>query len=804
MALKIMKALTLVLGVFCFAPAIWAQNVTVTSATTYQTISGFGASSQWDNSFSSSLADTFWSDDSNQPPSSQVNGHAGLSILRLGIDDSGNANWGSQCAFATQALAINSNVRVFGSPWSPPAKWKNNNSVDGNNTGSDSFNPGSNSNQLNTGNYGAYASYLTSFATACKNTYGFTPYAISVQNEPDYDPSYDACLWSPSAIDSFVGNYLGPDLNAAGFNNIVMIPESFADNLAGANTAMGDSNAAKYVRVIGMHLYGGGPNTIPSSYSTTAGHTVESWCTETSEKTSDNNIDSGIYYAGQLHNCIVDHNFNAYCYWWLVPTGTDDEGLCDNSGNPTKRLYTIGNYSKFIRPGYLRIGATEVPSSGVSVSAYYSATDGKVVIVAINGNTGSSANVTFNYSDLNVSTVYPWLTNSSNNLVQQTSVPVSGGKFSYNLPAESVVSFVASAGGGTPVPTSTPTLTPTPIVASTWRVNAGGPSYTDTLGNVWAADENYNGGTTIASGGTITGTSDSTLYDTQRYGSSFNYSFNVPAGNYQVTLKFAETYSGDDSTGARVFNVAVNGTTMQSNLDIYSQVGANTADDKVINNVSPAGGVITIQFTGTSSTDTNAVVEAIQVIPQPAASTPTKTNSPTASVTSTATPTKTNTPTTTNTAVPPTATFTTTFTPTHTNTLVPPTVAATRTNTAIPPTSTSTTVPPTATHTNSPVPPTVTNTALPPTVTNTPAPPTITNTPAPPTATYTNTPVPPTATWTNSPVPPTVTNTPLPPTRTQGKNLHLTYSILVFIRIRKSVHCIQLGDCLQRILFKNR
>ncbi len=127
-----------------------AQTVTVTSGTTYQTISGFGASSQWDNTFSSSLADTFWSDDSSQPPASQVNGNVGLSILRLGIDDSGNANWGSQCAFATQALGINPNVRVFGSPWSPPAKWKNNNSVDGNNTGSDGFNPGANTNQLNT------------------------------------------------------------------------------------------------------------------------------------------------------------------------------------------------------------------------------------------------------------------------------------------------------------------------------------------------------------------------------------------------------------------------------------------------------------------------------------------------------------------------------------------------------------------------------------------------------------------------------------------------------------------------------
>ncbi len=273
----------------------------------------------------------------------------------------------------------------------------------------------------------------------------------------------------------------------------------------------------------------------------------------------------------------------------------------------------------------------------------------------------------------------------------------------------------------TPVP---PTFTPTPIVSSTWRVNAGGPAYTGTTGLLWAADENYSGGSTAAEGGAVTGTSDSTLYDTQRYGNSFSYSFNVPAGAYQVTLKFAENYSGDFANGDRVFNVAINGTTVLANLDVYAQVGSNTADDKVINNVSPSGGVITIQFTGTSSADTSAMVEAIQVIPQPA--TPTSTFTPT--LTRTGTPTFTSTP-----AVTNTATFT-------------------RTNTAIPPT---------ATKTNSPVPPTITNTPAPPTVTNTPAPPTATgtNTPVPPTATSTNTPVPPTATRTNTPVPPTATPT---------------------------------------------
>lgn len=187
-------------------------------------------------------------------------------------------------------------------------------------------------------------------------------------------------------------------------------------------------------------------------------------------------------------------------------------------------------------------------------------------------------------------------------------------------------------------PTATPTFTP--VVSSSWRVVAGGPAHTDCNSNNWAADENFNGGTGATTANTITGStpcsSDQALYQDQRYGSSFNYSFNVPAGSYQVTLKFAETYSGDFAAGDRVFNVAINGTTVLSNLDVYGTVGANTALDKVFNNIAPSGGVITIQFTGTSSADTNADVSAIQIIPQPA--TPTKTPTFTQTFTATTTP----------------------------------------------------------------------------------------------------------------------------------------------------------------------
>ncbi len=182
--------------------------------------------------------------------------------------------------------------------------------------------------------------------------------------------------------------------------------------------------------------------------------------------------------------------------------------------------------------------------------------------------------------------------------------------------------------------TNTPTKVPptaTPITVSTWRVVAGGPAHTDCQGNVWAADENYSGGTAATSTNAITGalpcSTDGALYQDQRYG-SFSYVFNIPAGSYQVDLKFAETYF--TAAGDREFNVSINGSTVLTNFDIFTAAGGqNKAVDELFNNIAPSGGTITITF-GPAAVN-NAMVSSIQIIPQstaPPTATPTHTPVP--------------------------------------------------------------------------------------------------------------------------------------------------------------------------------
>jgi hypothetical protein len=121
----------------------------------------------------------------------------------------------------------------------------------------------------------------------------------------------------------------------------------------------------------------------------------------------------------------------------------------------------------------------------------------------------------------------------------------------------------------------------TPITTVVVRINAGGGAFTDNAGNTWSADTGFNTGNTYSAASAINNTVNDALYQTERWDPStspeLTYSFNVPNGNYQVRLHFAEIYSGNFAVGRRVFDVLMEGNLVVDNLDIYAQVGANAA-----------------------------------------------------------------------------------------------------------------------------------------------------------------------------------------------------------------------------------
>jgi len=152
------------------------------------------------------------------------------------------------------------------------------------------------------------------------------------------------------------------------------------------------------------------------------------------------------------------------------------------------------------------------------------------------------------------------------------------------------------------------------------RVNAGGPSYTDTKGQVWAADNDFNNGALsgCAPGATVTGTTDPMLFKSARIGTSsspeLQYTLPATNGNYQVNLYFAETCTGQ-AIGSRVFDVQMQGLTVFPALDIFAAVGPNISLLKSAN-VTVSNGSLVIRFVhiGTNANN-NPIIYAIEVLP---------------------------------------------------------------------------------------------------------------------------------------------------------------------------------------------
>lgn len=144
------------------------------------------------------------------------------------------------------------------------------------------------------------------------------------------------------------------------------------------------------------------------------------------------------------------------------------------------------------------------------------------------------------------------------------------------------------------------------------RINCGGSSYTDTNGQVWQADTGYNGGTASTNTNTTMGTSDPTLYRSNRYnasGTPLIYKFAVANGAYRVNLLFAENYIR--TVGGRVFNVQLNSVLVLRNFDIFSTVGADTAVVEGFN-TTVTNGQIAIEF---DKLVENPKINAIEILP---------------------------------------------------------------------------------------------------------------------------------------------------------------------------------------------
>jgi len=468
MSLSRILATLLLLSVFSWNAQ--AQTATVTWGTVYQTVDGFGAfgNGAGGGPISSAQASFFFG---------TAPGDIGLTLLRVPATNGGGtpgdcSTVSTSCAgegvSEMQAvIAANSQVRIWATPWSPPAAYKTN--------GSTVCNTGSGDGSLITGDYASYATWLANYVESLSSLYGIKLYALSVQNEPDYCPtSYDGAVWTAANFDSFISTNLGPTFSSAGLSTVIMMPEveGYFDLSNDAGTCMGDSGCAPYVGINAWHDYDATynpPNATPNPY---ASQGKKYWETETSAGAGfgpslcdgcwDPSMADGLMWAAIIDERMAVDNANAWNWWAIIGGDTnpyDNEPLIGGPSNVVaKRAYVIGQYSRFVRPGWVRVDATHAPQSGVTISAYKDPVGGGLAVVVTNQNS-SDASQTFSLSGFPTvtgNTVTPYVTSSSLDLVQQSAVPVSGNSFSYTLPAESVTTFVGVTGSTASNPPSAP------------------------------------------------------------------------------------------------------------------------------------------------------------------------------------------------------------------------------------------------------------------------------------------------------------------------------------------------------------
>ncbi|WP_219470295.1 glycoside hydrolase family 30 protein [Nonomuraea rhizosphaerae] len=383
-------------------PAGEPPAITVRDRVQHQTIDGFGISQAFrrnelvralDPRQQREILDLWFSRDKG----------AGLSILRLGIgsspagspydhmvtiqpDDPGGPDappkyvWDGDdnsqvwVAKAAQGYGVR---RFFADAWSAPGYMKDNN---------DDKNGGT----LKPEWQRAYARYLVQY-TKFYAQEGIRITDLGFTNEPDWTATYASMRFTPQQAAEFV-KVLGPIAERARSADLVCC-DSFGWNEAKAYTAAieADPEARRWVKTHTGHTYASPVDApLPTGRRT--------WMSEWNPNgtTWNENWDDGSGYDGftiaeAVHDALTKGGVTGYIYWLGGSRGATRALLqiddVARTYRVSKRLWALAAYSRFIRPGAVRLDATAADPA-LKVSAFRNPDGSRVVEVL---NTGTAA-----------------------------------------------------------------------------------------------------------------------------------------------------------------------------------------------------------------------------------------------------------------------------------------------------------------------------------------------------------------------------------------------------------------------------
>ncbi len=287
--------------------------------------------------------------------------------------------------FIKGALERAPDLKLFASPWSPPAWMKTNN---------DMLHGG----KLKPEYFGTWADYYVRFiqeyAKQDVNVWGLT-----VQNEPMAVQTWESCIYTAEEERDFVKKYLGPELDHAGLGRVRLMIWDHNRGLMyqRAQTVLEDPEAAKYVWGTAFHWYVGDhfDNVRLVSEAFPEKHLLFSeGCNGGFDPAT---IDAWKWGENYGRSMVQDLN-NGSCGWTDWNLLLDEQGGPNHVGNYCfapihgdtrdgtlhymNSYYYIGHFSKFLRPGAKRVSCTS-SSDELQATAFLNP-DGRVAVVVLN------------------------------------------------------------------------------------------------------------------------------------------------------------------------------------------------------------------------------------------------------------------------------------------------------------------------------------------------------------------------------------------------------------------------------------
>jgi O-glycosyl hydrolase len=253
--------------------------------------------------------------------------------------------------------------------------------------------------------YDDYADLLADYVKNFESKMGVPLSILSVQNEPNWKADWETTYWNGADLRDFIVtiskrfSMKGVIAGSGGIN--IMMPEFENFNISFnemIKPSLDNPESEKIITHIALHQYNGTNDSSSRAGSMEFPEIIASgkrfWQTEVSGSGSalpkGPGIHNALFYARMIHWDMTLAQTNAFLYWWLW-TGSSAEDFSgalikanDAEIITSKRLYAMGQYSRFIRPGWQRIDCDASPRGGIYSSAYKNPSTKEIAIVIIN------------------------------------------------------------------------------------------------------------------------------------------------------------------------------------------------------------------------------------------------------------------------------------------------------------------------------------------------------------------------------------------------------------------------------------